>query len=140
MAPSFFVPKKTGDGSTVMDFRELNKCMVRKPHPLPKMQDLSQKLEKFKCAVAMDPRRGYYHIPLDEESSRLCTTVFPWGKCRYKKLPMGLSNAPDTFQHAMNAAFSDMEFVMVCLDDALTLSNEEDVFDNHLNKCRLVLI
>ena len=138
-APSFFVPKKTGDGRIVMDFHELNKYIVRKLYPLPKIQDLLQKLEKFKYTMAIDLRRGYYHIPLDEISSKLCMTVFPWGKYSYKKLPMGLSNAPDIFQHAMNIVFADMEFVMVYLDNVLILSNEQDTFANHLNKCHLVL-
>ena len=36
-APLFIVPKKTGDVRVVTDFRELNKWIVRKPYPLPKL-------------------------------------------------------------------------------------------------------
>ena len=64
-APTFIVPKKTNDVRIVTDFRELNKCIIRKPYPLPKVQDLLQKMEKFKYATAIDLRKGYYHIPLD---------------------------------------------------------------------------
>ena len=53
-AGTFPMPKKTGDIRTTMDFRELNKWLVRKPYPLPKIQDLLQKLEKFKYATALD--------------------------------------------------------------------------------------
>jgi hypothetical protein len=28
---------------------------------------------------------GYYHIPLDLEAQKLCTTILPWGK--YKWVP-----------------------------------------------------
>ena len=46
-APSFIVPKKTGDVRVVTDFRELNKRMIRKPYPIPKILDILQKMERF---------------------------------------------------------------------------------------------
>ena len=82
----------------VTDFRKLNQWIIRKPYPLPKIQDILQKMEKFKYATAVDLRKGYYHIPLDGPSSKLCTTIFPWGKYAYKRLPMGIATSPDIFQ------------------------------------------
>ena len=67
-APLFIVPKKTGDVHVVTDFRELNKWIVRKPYPLAKILDILQKMERFKYATAVDLRKGYYHIPLDEKT------------------------------------------------------------------------
>ena len=61
-----------------------------------------QKLEQFSYATALDLSMGYYHIPLDKQSQELCTTILPWGKYSYAKLPMGLCNAPDIFQAIMN--------------------------------------
>ena len=138
-APTFIAPKKTNDVRIVTDFRELNKCIIRKPYPLPKVQDLLQKMEKFKYATAIDLRKGYYHIPLDEATSKLCTTVFPWGKYQYKRLPMGIATSPDIFQKAMNDIFGDLEYVIVYLDDILILSNEHDTFQDHLNKIKTIL-
>ena len=83
-APSFVQPKKTGDVRVLTDFRELNKVLIRKPYPLPKIQDLLQKMEKFKYATALDLSMGYYHIPLYEYSQNLCITILPWGKSKYK--------------------------------------------------------
>ena len=94
-APTFIQPKKTGDVRILTDLRELNKWIVRKPYPLPKIQDMLQKLEQFSYATALDLSMGYYHIPLDKESQELCTTILPWGKYSYAKLQMGLCNSPD---------------------------------------------
>eukprot|EP00957_Ditylum_brightwellii_P019272 1453367-Ditylum_brightwellii.AAC.1 len=44
---------------------------------------------------------GFYHIELTPNLSALCTIVLPWGKYKYLKLPMGLSNSPDIFQEKM---------------------------------------
>ena len=88
--------------------------------------------------TAIDLRKGYYNIQLDEESSNLCTTVFPWGKYRYKKLPMGISVSPDIFQKAMNDVVGDLDYVLVYLDDILILSNQDDSFEDHLAKIQEV--
>ena len=137
-APTFGVPKKTSDVRLVTDFRQLNKWIIQRPYPLPKIQDLLQKLEKFKYATAVDLRKGYYHIPLDEETSRLCTTIFPWGKYRYNKLPMGVVSAPFVFQEVMNKILGDLDYVLVYINDILILSDHNDTFDDHLNKIDLV--
>ena len=91
-APTFVVPKKTGNVHIVTNFRQLNKVIKRKPFPLPKIADLLQKLDGFQYATAIDLSMGYYHVPLDEKSQELCTTILSWGKYRYKRLPMGIKN------------------------------------------------
>ncbi len=42
---SFTIPKKDGTLRSIEDLRELNKRIRRKPFPIPKMQDMPQKLE-----------------------------------------------------------------------------------------------
>jgi hypothetical protein len=79
-APTFMQAKKTGDVRILTDFRRLNAQIKRKPFPLPKISDLLRKLSGFKYATAIDLSMGYYHIPLDLEAQKLCTTILPWGK------------------------------------------------------------
>jgi hypothetical protein len=82
-APTIVQPKKTGDVRILTDFRRLNALIKRKPFPLPEISDLLQKLSGFKYATSLGLSMGYYHIPLDEESAKLCTTILPWGKYQY---------------------------------------------------------
>ena len=138
-APTFIQPKKTGDVRILTDLRELNKWIVRKPYPLPKIQDMLQKLEQFSYATALDLSMGYYHILLDKASQELCTTILPWGKYSYAKLPMGLCNAPDIFQAIMNELLGDLPYVLVYLDDILILNNKDETADDHLAKIEEVL-
>ena len=70
-----------------------------------------QKLTNFTYATAIDLSMGYYHIPLDEASQELCATVLPWGKYRYKVLPMGIKNSVDMFQGIMVRILGDLDFV-----------------------------
>ena len=53
-APSFCQMKKTNDVRFLTDFREVNKCIQRKPFPLPRIGESLQKIEKFKSATAID--------------------------------------------------------------------------------------
>ena len=47
---------------------------------------------------------------------------------------MGIATSLDIFQKAMNNVFGDLNYVIVCLDDILILSNQCDIFDDHQAK------
>ena len=129
--------QKTGDIRVLTDFRKLNLAIKRKPFPLPKISELLLKLQGFRYATALDLSMGYYHIPLDEESQKLCTTVLPWGKYRYKRLPMGISSAPDIFQAVMMEILHDLDYCRVYIDDILIVS--DGTFEDHMEKLHTVL-
>ena len=87
-APTFFIPKKNnGTVRFISDFRDLNKRIIQKLYPIPKIQDLLLKLEGFKYATSLDLNMGDYHIELSPFSQQLCTIVLPWGKYKYLRLP-----------------------------------------------------
>jgi hypothetical protein len=65
------------------DFRELNKCIARKPYPIPKFSMMLQELKGFTYATALDLKMGYYTIRLDPTASEMFTIIFPWGKYSY---------------------------------------------------------
>jgi hypothetical protein len=57
-------------------------------------------MEGFTFASALDLNMGiiYYYIKLDADDQKLCTIVFPWGKYKYKRLPMGIKIVPDVLK------------------------------------------
>jgi hypothetical protein len=76
--PTSIQAKKTGDVVRILtDFRRLNAQIKRKPFPLPKISDMFSKLSEFKYTRAIDLHMAYYHIPLDLEAQKLCTTILP---------------------------------------------------------------
>ena len=135
-APSMIIPKKDGTVCFISDFRELNKLIRRKPFLIPKIQDLQLNLEGFMYGTTLDLNMGYYHIELSPASKRLCTIVFPFGKYKYQRLPMGLCNSPDIFQECMSELFIGLDFVRTYLDDIACLSS--DTWQDHLNKLDIV--
>jgi hypothetical protein len=131
-APTFIIPKKDGRIRFISDFRKLNTFLKRKPYPIPKIQDMLLKLKGFTYASALDLNMGYYTIRLDPDAQKLCTIVLPWGKYKYKRLPMGLAGSPDIFQEKMSDLMRGLEFVRCYLDDVLIISTS--TFEEHLQK------
>jgi hypothetical protein len=68
-SPSFIIPKKDHTVHTISDFTELNKCIVRKPYPIPKISTTLQELEDFTYATTLGLCMGYYTISLDPTSA-----------------------------------------------------------------------
>jgi hypothetical protein len=73
----------------------------------------------LKYATAIDLSMGYYHIPLDLETQKLCTPILPLGKYQYKRLPMGVKTRPDIFQRIMYELLGDIPKIQVYLDDII---------------------
>ncbi len=109
--PTFIIPKKDSTVLTISDFREPNKCIVRKPYPIPKISTILQELEGFTYATALDLNMGYYTIRLDPTASERCTIIFPWGKYPYKRLPMGFGGSAKKFQAQIMDLVASLKFV-----------------------------
>ena len=80
---------------------------------------------------------GYYHIRLDSDAQKLCTIILPWGKYKYKRLPMGLACSTDIFQSEMSSLVSDLTYARAYLDDLLCLTS--GTFDDHIDKLKVLL-
>ena len=132
VVPNFIKSEKNKSVHFLSDFRELNKRIKQKPFPIPKIQDLLQKLEGFTYASSLDLNMGYYLIELTPNACRLCTIVMPWGKYEYCHLPMGCCNAPNIFQEEMSKLMAGLEFVRVYLDDILCITKSD--YSDHLTK------
>jgi hypothetical protein len=109
--PSFIIHKKDQTVCFLSDFWEVNKRLVRKPFPIPKISTVLQETEGFSYATALDLNMGYYTIRLDPDASKICTIIFPWGKYSYKRLPMVIAGSPDIFQGKMLELKESLEFV-----------------------------
>jgi hypothetical protein len=118
----FIIPKKNRTVCFLSNFGEVNKRLIRKPFPIPKISTVLQELEVFTFAMALDLNMVYYTIRLDPDASRICTVIFPWGKYSHRRLPMGIAGSPDIFQRKMLELMEDLEYVQAYLNDLLCIS------------------
>lgn len=137
-APVLFVQKKDGSLRMCIDYRALNKVTVRDRYPLPRIDDLMDKLTGCTVFSSLDLQSGYHQIRITEQDVPKTAFLTPMGQYQFKVLCFGLSNAPATFQRVMNEIFQPYigKFVLVYLDDILIMSRTPEEHEHHL---RLVL-
>jgi len=97
--PIVIVPKKgTSDVRLCVDLRRLNKFCKRPVNPQPTPWEMVRRIPRgAKFFAVFDALKGYHQLDLDENSSAKTTFWTPFGKYRYKKLPMGYAAAQDIF-------------------------------------------
>jgi hypothetical protein len=104
-APVLFVHKKDGMLKMCVDYRELNKATVKNRYPLPRIDDLFDRLSGAKVFNRIDLRSRYYRIRIakGDEEKTACRTRY--GSYKFLVMPFGLTNAPATFCTLMNDIF-----------------------------------
>ena len=67
----------------------------------------------------IDLSSGYHQVELSEEDRRITTFLTPFGKFRFKRLPMGLSPSGDYFNIRTQNLISGLKGVHKSIDDML---------------------
>jgi transposase InsO family protein len=137
-APILFVGKKDGTLRMCIDYRALNALTVKNRYPLPRIEDLFDKLAGASVFSSIDLQSGYHQIRIAPEDVPKTAFTTPIGHYEYLVLCFGLTNAPATFQSLMNRLFAPHlgKFVVVYLDDILVFSATPE---EHVKHLRIVL-
>ena len=143
-SPVLFVPKKDGTWRMCIDYRALNKVTVRNSWPLPRIEDLLDKLAKAKVFTSLDLAQGYHQFAVAESDIPKTAFKTHTGLFEYTVLPFGLTNAPATFSRKMHELFQKYmvgpgAFVLIYLDDILIFSERVQDHLDHVAKTLQVL-
>ena len=127
-APVIFVTKKTGEMRMVFDYRALNSIIVKSRYPLPRIEDIFDKLAGSKFFSCLDLQQGYHPIRIPDSDREKTAFRTPMGLYQFKVLTFGLTNGPAPFQAEMNRILEPVLSVcVVFLDDicihSMTLSD-----------------
>ena len=107
-----------------IDYRALNSQTKLDVYPLPRLDELMQRLDGAIIFSKFDMRDGYHQIPMDPNDKVKTAFTCRYGTFQFTVMPFGLSSAPSTFQRMMNNIFFELldEGVVCYLDDLLVYS------------------
>lgn len=97
VSPLVIVRKKNGALRISMDPRNVNESLKREHFKLPKHEEIEVELRGAHVFSRLDANSGFYQIPLDEESSRICTFSTTLGRFRFLRMPFSLASAPEVY-------------------------------------------
>eukprot|EP00775_Hariotina_reticulata_P004793 gene4792-biopygen6544 len=134
-APVLFVRKPRSTALRMCcDYRALNKLTVKDRYPLPRIEDLLDRLRGAKVFSSLDLQSGYNQLLIAPEDRPKTQIITPFGSYSWRVVPFGLTNAPAFFMRTMNQIFSDLigKCVFVYLDDILVFSATPEEHMQHL--------
>nr|GEX84215.1 retrovirus-related Pol polyprotein from transposon 17.6 [Tanacetum cinerariifolium] len=100
------------------------------------MDQMLERLAGNQYYCFLDGFFGYFKIPIDPKDQEKTTFTCPYGTFAYRCMPLGLCNAPGTFQRCMMAIFHDMieKTMEVFMDDFSIFGNSFQRYLSYLER------
>lgn len=127
------VEKKNGDIRICLDPRDLNRAIKREHHHIPTLEDIAHKFSGKKHFSIVDMKHGYWHVPLEANSSYLTTFNTPFGRYRFLRLPFGLHSSAEVFEKRVEQIFCDLD-VCIYFDDLIVAGKDQAEHDENLRR------
>ncbi|OWZ08122.1 Retrovirus Polyprotein [Phytophthora megakarya] len=135
--PTFCI-KKTVGWRIVHDYRAMNECTIRLSSPMPRKDSILDRMSGSFWVSCFDLLSGYYQLRMREKDILYTAFQTPDGLYEYVAIPIGLSNAPATFNRIVQNIFADRrESVATYFDDIYVFTKPKDV-DSQLAAVRKV--
>lgn len=96
-SPVVVVKKKCGAHRLCVDYRRLNKNIVRDNFPMLLIEDQIDQLSNARVFTVLDLKNGFFHVPVAEESVKYTAFVTYDGQYEFLKTLFGLSVCPQVF-------------------------------------------
>jgi transposase InsO family protein len=133
--PLVVVPKKDDDIRLCVNYKKLNEVSEFDPFPVPRVDELIEKVGNAKYLTALDATKGYWQIPLSENSRLKSCFRCEFGTFCFYVMPFGLHSSGATYMRLMQKILGDLDCAEAYIDDVIIFS---DTFEEHLRDLREV--
>ena len=136
-SPVVIVPKPDGKIRFCIDYRKLNKISKMDAFPMPRPEEMIERVAKSSYISTLDLTKGYWQIPMHVDSIEKTAFITPRGLYEFLVMPFGLKTAPATFQRMVKTKIlTEFEEVSDAYIDDIEVDTED--FSNHVIYLRKV--
>ena len=104
-APILFVKKKYGTMQMCINYHQLNEMTIKNRHPLPRIDELFNRVGGEKIFSKIDLRSRYHQVRIHDEDIHKTAFRTRYGNYEFVVMSFGLTNAPTNFMCMMNIIF-----------------------------------
>ena len=110
----------------------LNRQTIQDKYAIPLLTNFVDLMAGSTIFSSLNLYKSYHQIEVAEEDEHKTKNLTPLGSFAFKKMPVGLTSAGNTFQRFMNEVTRNLTFVDVYIDDILVFSKKEKEHFTHL--------
>jgi hypothetical protein len=104
-APVLFVQKKDVLQRMCVDYRSLNDVIVKNEYPLPRIEDLFDRMRDATIFLKIDLRSGYHQMKIRPSDNSKMDFSTRYNLYEFTVMSFGLTNAPAYFMDLQNKVF-----------------------------------
>ena len=101
-SPVLFARKANGTIRYCIDYSRLNAVTENDRYPLPRIDEVLRLVLGSKILSEIDIHQAFHGVEIEEKSRPLTTFPTTFGAWHWNVMPLGLSNAPLTWQRVIN--------------------------------------
>ncbi|GFW19341.1 retrovirus-related Pol polyprotein from transposon 297 [Trichonephila clavipes] len=116
------VKKRDGKSIVCIDYRCLNRKLIKDNYHLPLIDDIIDFLQNAKIFTTLDLKNGFFHVAVNERSRKFTSFVTHNDQYQIIRMPFRLSTCPSTFMRYINAIFKHLiskSIVLPYMDDVV---------------------
>ena len=122
MSPVVLVKKKDGSLRMCIDFRRLNAVTALDPYQLPRVDDLTDRMNGCQYFTSIDVLSAFWNMPMEEEDIPKTGFSTSFGNYEWTRMPFGLVNASASFRRLMDKLTKDLENAAAYIDDVFVFT------------------
>nr|XP_037280020.1 uncharacterized protein LOC119172989 [Rhipicephalus microplus] len=133
------VPKADGEYRICVDLTKLNQVVLRERHLMLTVDQVLGRLGNAAVFSKLDAISRFHQVRLSESCQELTTFITPFGRYCYRRLPFGITSAPEVFQRQMSRILEGLKGCVNMVDNILVFGRSRSEHDSRLQAvlCKL---
>jgi hypothetical protein len=131
------VKKEDSSLRLCVDCCKLNSPSKVDPYPMPRVDDLIDRVGQSMFITTLDLKNGYWQVPVAEADQEKTAFATPFGLFHFKRMPFRLRGALEIFQRMVDRLLDGFnDFTSAYIDNIILFSG---TWEDHVHHLRQVL-